>query len=361
MNYTDIGYQSFCAISTAINCDTVSQSAYSVVAGLPVPVWGLIGFVFLLELVLLCWRRSALGAQHWAVVFWVALSFALTSVILAAVSIFLIRSYCIMCIGVHLVSFFTLWFSWLIHRRFASLGLIANTVNDFKCMWRKRRWLVPLFSATLAGVILTYIFMPAYWQMSTPRLSGHIPKGMTAQDHPWLGASEPQVEILVFSDYQCFQCKKMHLYLRHLVERYPDKIRIVHRHYPMDHEVNPIVKSSFHRGSGKMALLAIYAATQNKFWTMNDALFHLAGRQKTIDLKALARRTGLEAVDLFKALRDPRIHRRLKMDLNDGIQFGIDGTPSFVIDGQVYPGTIPPEIIGRILTSPPSKTGRGMD
>jgi len=37
--YTDVGYKSFCAISKAINCDTVSQSAYSIFWGLPVPVW----------------------------------------------------------------------------------------------------------------------------------------------------------------------------------------------------------------------------------------------------------------------------------------------------------------------------------
>ena len=38
--YTDIGYRSFCAISKAINCDTVSQSAFSIFLGVPVPVWG---------------------------------------------------------------------------------------------------------------------------------------------------------------------------------------------------------------------------------------------------------------------------------------------------------------------------------
>ena len=46
--YTDVGYKSFCAISKAINCDTVSQSAYSIFLGLPVPVWGIVGYIFFL-------------------------------------------------------------------------------------------------------------------------------------------------------------------------------------------------------------------------------------------------------------------------------------------------------------------------
>jgi uncharacterized membrane protein len=42
--YTDIGFASFCAISRAINCDTVSQSPYSILWGAPVPVWGIFGY-----------------------------------------------------------------------------------------------------------------------------------------------------------------------------------------------------------------------------------------------------------------------------------------------------------------------------
>jgi uncharacterized membrane protein len=45
--YTDIGYTSFCAISRAINCDTVSQSPYAIMLNLPVAVWGVIGYAFI--------------------------------------------------------------------------------------------------------------------------------------------------------------------------------------------------------------------------------------------------------------------------------------------------------------------------
>ena len=68
LNYTDIGYQSFCAISNAINCDTVSQSAYSVFVGMPVPVWGIVGYTFLFLLVILAWRRKASEARLWALI-----------------------------------------------------------------------------------------------------------------------------------------------------------------------------------------------------------------------------------------------------------------------------------------------------
>ena len=82
-----------------------------------------------------------------------------------------------------------------------------------------------------------------------------------------------------------------------------DTIRIVHRHFPMDHTVNPIVKKPFYIGSGKMALLAIFAASKGKFFEMNDLLFDLAGKQKRINLKWLAEKTGLKPDDLFRSLK----------------------------------------------------------
>ena len=58
-NYTDISYRSFCAISKAINCDTVSQSPYAIFLGVPVPVWGVIGYAFFLGLLFWAKRPDA--------------------------------------------------------------------------------------------------------------------------------------------------------------------------------------------------------------------------------------------------------------------------------------------------------------
>jgi len=59
--YTDIAYSSFCAISKAINCDTVSQSVYSILYGAPIPVWGSIGYTFLLLILAI---RPEKGSQR---------------------------------------------------------------------------------------------------------------------------------------------------------------------------------------------------------------------------------------------------------------------------------------------------------
>jgi protein-disulfide isomerase len=204
-----------------------------------------------------------------------------------------------------------------------------------------------LAAAALAGVL----FFPPYWTLSaTMPPADDVRTGLTADGHPWIGAAEPELEIIEYADYLCFQCRKMHRYLRQLVARYPDRIRLVHRHFPMDHEVNALVKEPFHVGSGKMALLAIYAAEEGRFGALNDALFAFAGRHQTLDLKQLAEQTGLDLSGMRSALtRRPDLLRKLARDIGDGFKLGITGTPAFVIDGEVHLGHIPPALLNAAL------------
>ena len=129
------------------------------------------------------------------------------------------------------------------------------------------------------------------------------------------------------------------------MDRHPGTIRIVHRHFPMDHEVNPIVKQPFHIGSGKMALLAMFAASKGKFFEMNDLLFDLAGKKKQINLKWLAEKTGLKPDDLVRSLKDPRLRQKLAGDIRQGIKLRLVGTPGFVIDNEAYIGKLPAKVL----------------
>jgi protein-disulfide isomerase len=261
----------------------------------------------------------------------------------------MIGSYCILCILIYFVNLFLLWYAWLIRRRFASGRFIRNFLDDLRFFRQQKRIFLPGFAVFSVAVILVIVLLPPYWRLAPEPLSREMAYGLTAQGHPWFGAENPEIEIEMYSDYQCFQCKKMHVYLRKLIAGQPQKIRVIHRHYPMDHEVNYIVKEPFHIGSGKMALIAIYAASKGKFWEMNDLLFEIGGRQKQIDLNRVAQKTGLETVDLVRALEAPVIRNKLSRDVWRGMKLRILGTPSFVIDGKIYAGNIPADVLQKYL------------
>ena len=347
--YTDITYSSFCALSKAINCDTVSQSPYSIFWQIPLPIWGIAGYIFFLLFLPLARSKDADKERVWALLFLLSLLFTLCSIILAVISSYYIRSYCIMCLVSYAVNLLLLFYTRMIRSRFSSQSMVGALKQDLHFLVDRRIYCISVFTPFLLCFILVKIFLPVYWSFQQPVLSAQISSGTTIDGHPWIGAKDPRLVITEYTDYQCFQCKKMHFFLRRLIAENPDKIRLVHRHFPMDHEFNPIVKIPFHVGAGKMALLAISAAAHDKFWQINDALFAAAGQGRNLNIKKLAQKAGMDYRQLARALTDPDCRRRLQNDIISGLQLQITGTPAFVIDQKVYLAQIPPQIIRNAL------------
>lgn len=347
--YIDIGYSSFCAISKAINCDTVSQSPYSLFLGLPVSVWGIIGYTFFVLFLPLAKSATADKKRLWSILFLVSLVFSIYSIILAFISTFIIRSYCIMCILSFGINFMLFFYTWMIRKRFDSTTVFNGLRADIKFLQTKKRLAATLFTPFFSGLILITIFYPSYWQLEVPERAINIAVGITEDGHPWIGAQNPILVITEYTDYRCFQCKKMHYFLRQLIAKHRDKIRLVHRHFPMDHQFNPLVKEPFHVGSGKMALMAIYASTRDKFWPMNDLLFELAGEKKALNIKDIAKKLGMNYKELVHSTNDKIIRNTLLADIRSGLRLNITGTPAYVINDKVYLAQIPSEIFKKAL------------
>jgi protein-disulfide isomerase len=147
----------------------------------------------------------------------------------------------------------------------------------------------------------------------------------------------------------CFQCRKTHFMLRALVERHPERIRLVHRHFPMDHKVNPLVTEPMHVGAGKLALMAIGGAREGKFWETNDVLFSEAHGKETLSPRFVAEKLKIDPKVIAVALADPLVQMQLKIDIRDGIQLGLKGTPGFLVDGELYVGELPVKVLERFL------------
>ena len=138
--------------------------------------------------------------------------------------------------------------------------------------------------------------------------------------------------------------------LRNLIAANPGAIQLVHHHYPLDHEYNNIiVPEPFHVGSGKMAMIAIYAASKDGFWQMNDALYAAARSKQTLSTRKLAEQTNFTMFELASAAEHPEIRLTLLYDIRKGMKLHITGTPSYVIDGTVYQGMIPADILQKAV------------
>jgi protein-disulfide isomerase len=137
----------------------------------------------------------------------------------------------------------------------------------------------------------------------------------------------------------------MHFFLRNLIAEYPDKLRIVHRHFPMDHRYNPIVTQPFHEGSGVLALIAITACNHNIFWEANDYLYQYDMSKHAIYLRKIAKDIGIDLKILRNGINKHKNKLKLFQDIKYGLQHKLSGTPAYIINGQTYTGHIPPDII----------------
>lgn len=344
-NYVDMGYQSFCAISRSFNCDTVSQSPYSILLDVPVPIWGLMGYGFFLFLLGFAWHPAAGRKRMWSLLMLIALVFSVYSVVLAIISSYLIRTYCLMCILSYAVNLALLFYAWLIRKRFGSESFFKAFKKDIVFLLGFPKISIPVVSGFTAAALIMLLVFPPYWHMNPPVLSKNTPTGVTEDGHPWIGAENPRLTIVEFSDYRCFQCKKMHYFLRRLIEAQPDKIRLIHRHFPMDHTINPLVKESFHPGAAKLAIISLFALENGKFWEMNDLLFDITKDTSMVNLRYFAKETGIKFEKIKYVFQDRQLMAKLIQDIREGLTYELTGTPGFVIDEKVYLAQIPPEIL----------------
>lgn len=350
--HTDMTHKSFCAISKAINCDTVSQSVYSIFLGVPFAFWGIIAYTFMLVMCFYVKNSSAKSVRLWTFIFLASWVFIGYSIALAIVSTFYVKSYCIMCIGTYIINLLLLYLSWLTVRRFTQIGIINEIWQIFRYLAFFKKPMFPTLVVFGSIAICMMLFFPPYWKSEKPVIYANVSTGVTddQRGHAWIGAENPEITIIEYSDYQCFQCRKLHYYLRQMVNQYPDKLRLVHINFPMDHNVNPLVDEPYHVGSAILAAVAEYAKVTDNFWEVNDAIYNMIGEGKTsFSGEDLAEATGIPLEDIEKIIIHPYYSDVMYTDIIKGIEKGVQGTPSFIIDGVLYEADIPPEIIQKLI------------
>jgi len=341
--HTDSSYRSFCAMSDAFNCETVAESRYAVFLGLPVAVWGALGYALLAVILAAMLRR---GRSPLKVTAGLALSAAsvLISAVLAVISYCVICSFCLLCSLTYAVNLALLAF--FVRETFALRPKLAAARAELLQLVKKS-W--PVFAACVLLVIALMIAYPKYWQHKIAPESS-LRQGVTADGSHWLGAAEPGLTIIEYSDYRCPHCQRGHAAMRELLALNPDKLRVVHRHFPLDNACNSLLDAPFHVGACLLAEAAQCAGAQGRFWEMNDLLYQadqLSGASWEERVRAAARTLGLDPERFRQCLDSKEGSGAVKRDIAEGLKLGISGTPAFLVDGRVYSGKVPDQVLTR--------------
>jgi protein-disulfide isomerase len=161
--------------------------------------------------------------------------------------------------------------------------------------------------------------MPPAARLKTP---------VSDRDHIQGPASAP-VELVEYGDFECPHCGRAAGVVDQLRAELGDKLRFVFRHFPL---------SKMHPHARKAAEASEAAAAEGKFWEMHDLLFKNSAMLSVPDLTRYAAEIGLDADAFIAALTQDTYSARVQEDLSSGVRSGVNGTPTFFINGVRHSG-----------------------
>ena len=198
---------------------------------------------------------------------------------------------------------------------FLALGLLAGSVGGF------------MAGFSMAGSSPEAPPRAVVSPTPTPTLEV---RDVATEGRPQRGADDAPITIVEFTDYECPFCGR---YIRDtypaLLAEYGDRMKYVVRNFPL---------SSIHPNARKAAEAAECAFDQGRFWEYHDALFQNQGALDVPSLKAYAEELGLD-VETFSTCLDSGAKRDVvAADHRDALAHGVNGTPTFFVNGRMLVG-----------------------
>jgi protein-disulfide isomerase len=152
---------------------------------------------------------------------------------------------------------------------------------------------------------------------------------VSAKDHRQ-GDPEAPGTLVEYGDYQCPSCGQAYPIVKRVQKHFGKRLSFVFRNFPL---------TQMHRYAEPAAETAEFAGAHGKFWEMHDLLYENQGRLDQELLVELAGQLRLVPARLVQALESKEFEPRVKADFSSGVRSGVNGTPTFFINGQRHDGS----------------------
>ncbi len=154
------------------------------------------------------------------------------------------------------------------------------------------------------------------------------------------GDPEAPITLTSFSDYQCPYCIRSEPVLADVLQRYPGKVRLIHRHFPLD---------SIHPFARPASEASMCADEQGRFWDFHDAIFARNGRLDANSFTAIGEELALDVDALSTCIDERRYADFVSDDLAAGEAAGVTGTPAFYVNGIALRGAQDADAISAVI------------
>ena len=157
-------------------------------------------------------------------------------------------------------------------------------------------------------------------------IDARLSASITSDDHVQ-GPIDAAVTLVQYGDYECPYTRMSRHSVHQLQREYPDRLRFVFRHFPLE-AIHPHARSA--------ATAAEAAGAQTDFWRMHEHLFEHQKALAESDLHRYALELRLDGERFEHDRRSSRVRERVERDLASGEAGGVQGTPTFYVNGTRY-------------------------
>jgi protein-disulfide isomerase len=159
-------------------------------------------------------------------------------------------------------------------------------------------------------------------------MSTRLVPPLSDRDHV-IGPADAPVTLVEYGDYECPYCGMAHPIVASIIQQMGDTLRFAYRHFPL---------TRLHPHAEHAAEMAEAAGSRGKFWPMHDLLFPNQHALDDQDLLAYAARLGIPPEGAGSALLSHTFAERVREDFMSGVRSGVNGTPTFFINGVRHDG-----------------------
>jgi protein-disulfide isomerase/uncharacterized membrane protein len=349
ISHASAGYTSFCNVSDTVNCDTVVTSPYGMLLRVPVSVWAIGFYALLLALTV---RVAATGPPRRdrarADALALAVAGSLFSAYLAGISAFVLRTLCVLCAGLYVVSAVCLAGAWFEARPLRQAA--ARLIDRWHSVRRR-----PAVSFGVAGAGIV-VFALSGWLGAQTRLTREQVFQSNPQFFDWYtsqpvidtpidggysqGAEKAPIHLVEFSDFECPHCAQAYVTLKDLLPRYQNEIRFTYHHFPLSNECNDAMSNKGHEHACRAAIAADCAAQGGKFPPFANQLFANQGKLDDKSLRDYAKSVGLDVDAFDRCMASSDAAERVAGDVKSGQRAGVRSTPTFFINGRKVEGNL---------------------
>ena len=356
---TDPTYVSVCDVNSTFSCSEAYTSQYGSIDGVPVALLGVVFFLFVIGLVVMC-RRSASAERNLPGYLFATSTIGLAMVLyLGYASYVILGTICLLCVGTY-VAVIGLFLTSGAAAKEPMSSLPGNAVRDLSTLVRTP---AALSAAVMfvVGAIAAVVLFPSgtVAAEAAPReetQTAAAPAAPAANQlvefEKWLAAQQREavivpadgaaVVVVKFNDYQCPPCRQTYMEYKPIFAKWekqaPGKVKFMTKDFALERECNAAVSSDVHPAACEAAVAVRLAREKGKAEAMEEWIFANQPALTPASVRQAARDVGgVEDMDA----RYAATLNLVKGDTAQGAQLKVNSTPTFFMNGMRLPGLRP--------------------